>query len=97
MLEKQIQSAILEYLTLKGIFHWRNNSGAMKTEHSFVRFGAVGSPDIFALKHGILYGIEVKRPKGKVSEAQKNFGESMVQHGARYMIAYSLDDVRKVL
>lgn len=50
MKEQQIVKAILDYLKLKKIFHWRNNTGALKTEAGgFMRFGATGSPDIFVV------------------------------------------------
>ena len=77
MKEAEAQKAIMEWLAWKHVFHWRNNTGAMMSEYKgrtrFMRFGAVGSPDIFALKDGVCYGIEVKGPKGVQSEAQKEF------------------------
>jgi hypothetical protein len=77
MKESEAQRAIMDFLVWKRIFHWRNNSGAMVSEYKgkmrFMRFGAVGSPDIFALKGGVCYGIEVKGPKGVQSDAQKEF------------------------
>lgn len=91
--EGPIQKAILDYLTLKKYFHWRNNSGAMKTERSFVRFGTPGSPDIFLLRNGFLWGIEVKSPTGKLSPLQKDFRERMIEAGGTYVTARSLDDV----
>jgi hypothetical protein len=54
--EKATQRAILDYLELNRVFHWRNNTGTFTSEYkdpkSFVWFGALGSPDIFAvLRH----------------------------------------------
>ena len=47
------QRQIMDYLSLKDIFHYRNNSGALGAEHKgkkwFVRFGALGSPDIICV------------------------------------------------
>lgn len=96
MLEKDIQKAIIEYLNYRGVFNWRNNSGAMKTEHSFVRFGAVGSPDVFAMQGGILYGIEVKTPKGVLSPYQKHWGELLEKAGGKYVVARSVDEVMAI-
>ena len=94
MLEKHIQSSILQYLAYNRVFHWRNNTGAMKTEHGgFIRFGAVGSPDIFAMKGGVIYGIEVKNEKGKQSEDQKAFQFAFEASGGKYILARSIDDV----
>jgi len=94
MLEKHIQSQILEYLSIKGVFHWRNNTGALKTESGgFIRFGAVGSADIFAVKKGTIYGIEVKNSKGKLSPAQIDFGGNLEKAGGIYIVARSVEDV----
>ena len=98
VLEKDIQKAILEYLCFKRVCHWRNNTGATKTERGgFIRFGSVGSPDIFALKNGTLYGIEVKTATGKLSHDQDMFGKTLELNGAKYIVARSIDDVMKHL
>ena len=94
MKEKDIQNAILHYLQLRWHFHWRNNTGAFKAEHgSFVRFGTPGSPDIFVLKDGLLIGIEVKTPEGRVSKDQEAFGKRMELAGGKYLVARSVEDV----
>jgi len=79
-LEKDIQRAILQYLEIKHIFHWRNNTGAYKADDDkdgasapqvgkkksrFIRFGKKGSSDIIGvLPGGRALFIEVKRPSG---------------------------------
>lgn len=97
MKESEIQKQILDYLTLKRIFHYRQNSGGLGGEHNgkkwFVRFGAVGAPDIICVVAGQYVGIEVKAPKGKQSEHQKAFQGALEAAGGRYVLAYSLDDV----
>lgn len=99
--EAQIQKQIIDWLKLKCIFHWRNNSGAMfsiyKGKKRFMRFGAVGSPDIFAIFRGKLYGIEVKGPNGKPSQEQLNFGAKLVSEDCGYLVAWKLEDVTTVL
>ena len=97
LLEKDIQNQILEYLKLKRIFHFRNNVGAGMMGKRFVRFGIPGAPDIFALKNGVLYGLEVKRPGSKQSPLQKEFGDKMNAEGAVYRVVFNLDDVIKIL
>jgi hypothetical protein len=95
--EKETQKAVLKYLEMNHskYMHWRNNSGAMKTEAGgFYFFGAVGSPDIFVLWKGVLYGLEVKSTGGKQSEGQKEFERKMNLHGGIYKVIFSLDDVR---
>jgi hypothetical protein len=48
--EKATQTAILEWLAWKRIFHYRQNSGGFKRDDGhFYRFGAKGAPDIIAV------------------------------------------------
>lgn len=98
--EKEIQKAIIDYLAIRGLFFWRNNTGAMMSEYKgrtrFMRFGSVGSPDIFVLKNGHVHGLEVKGPKGKQSPSQKEWGESFERNGGHYHIVRSIDDVMQI-
>ena len=95
--EKQVQNAVIKYLALKKYFYWRNNSGALKTERGgFIRFGAVGSPDIFVIHKGRIIGLEIK-DKSRQSEGQKEFEENMKREGGEYYIIRSIDDIMKVL
>lgn len=93
--EKETQAAILSYLELKRVFHWRNNTGSFKTERGgFYRFGTPGSPDIFAVRPpGQIIGIEVKDTKGRLNENQLAFRQSFEAVGGIYVLARSLDDV----
>ena len=88
---------MLEYLQRKRIFHYRNNSGARvlfyKGKRRFLRFGAVGSPDIVCVINGQYVGIEVKGDDGKQSEHQKSFQENLEKSGGKYILTYSLEDV----
>ncbi len=79
---------------MKKVFHFRNNTGAMKTEHGgFYRFGTPGSPDIICCVNGQFVGIEVKGPKGRQSPQQKEFEQALTKAGGRYILARSVDDV----
>ena len=99
--EHEIQSAILDWLKLKGIFHWRNNTGAMKGSYKgkdwFVRFGIKGAPDIFAMWREQLIGIEVKRPGKTLTAEQRAFGGELIANGARYGMVTSLEEFIKFL
>jgi hypothetical protein len=98
MKESDIQRQILDYLTLKRIFHYRNNSGAFKDKAGhFYRFGALGSPDIICIIAGQYVGIEVKALRGRQSEHQMEFQRKLEDAGGRYVLAYSLDDVINVI
>jgi len=96
--EKDIQKVILEYLKLRKIFAWRQNSGAFKTDAGgFYWIGIIGAPDIFILRKSIIYACEVKNEKGKQSESQKAFQEQFEKAGGVYFIARTLEDVIKKL
>ena len=95
--EADIQRTILDYLKLHRIFHWRNNSGAIKTGKRFIRYGCKGSPDIIALHRGQFVGIEVKGPGEDQTEDQLAFEQCVTKSGNRYIVARSLEDVERAL
>ncbi|HPC81713.1 MAG TPA: hypothetical protein PL165_07660, partial [Methanofastidiosum sp.] len=47
--EQVIINQVLQFLALKGCYAWRNNTGAMKIGHRFVRFGHKGIADIIGI------------------------------------------------
>lgn len=94
--EKETQKAILDYLSYKKIFHYRNNSGAFKTpEGGFYRFGALGSPDIICVIKGLYIGIEVKDIKGYLNKNQIEFKDALEKAGGIYITVRSIDDILK--
>ena len=98
MAESDIQKSIIDYLTIKKVFFWRQNSGAVVTESKrFIRMGITGAPDIFIVKNGQIIGLEIKTLKGRQNENQKNFQEMFEKAGGIYYLVRSLDDVIKVI
>lgn len=92
--EKDTQRAIIDYLSAKRIFNYRQNTGAFRNEKGgFYTFGAVGSPDIVAVWEGRYIGIEVKGPKGRLSPHQERFKGLLEAAGGYYLVARDLDDV----
>ena len=88
------QRAILDYLHLRGILHWRNQSHPVPGR----RFtGLKGVADIIAVHRGVCYGIEVKSAKGKLSDDQGAFQIRLVNAGGVYIVARSVDDVIEAL
>lgn len=95
--EAAAQKAILDYLSLKKHFCWRNNSGAFAPKHGgFLRFGLKGSPDILCCIDGQMVGIEVKAGT-KQSDAQKDFQEKLEAAGGKYILAHNIDEVHAAL
>lgn len=91
--ESGIQGAILDYLTRTHVFHYRNNTGAVKTENRFIRYGAKGSPDIVCVIQGRYVGLEVKTPDGRQSDSQREFGTNLIAAGGFYLLVHSVQDV----
>lgn len=105
--ESEIVKACLQYLRLRGVFAWRNNSGLHMAEYKGkarpIRFGAVGSPDIIGLIPGTgrFLGIECKRPLGprggkagsELTPDQLAFGAAVKEAGGLYVVARDVSDV----
>jgi len=98
--EKQIETMILDYLAyMPNARFWKNNTmgifdptrGIMRTLNG--RHHAKGAADILGVINGRFIAIEVKKPKGKISDSQEAFLQSIVDAGGVAFIARSLDDV----
>lgn len=98
LLEKHIQSAILDYLKLKGYMAWRNQTTGIfnKKSGGYIPSQSVGAPDIYLLTKGSFWGLEVKRKGGVLSDYQKAFGALIRENGGKYEVVYSLEDVIKL-
>jgi hypothetical protein len=100
--EGAILASILEYLEIRGVFAWRNNTGAVKVEAQhgarFVRFGKKGSSDVLGiLDDGRFLAIEVKGPKGKATLEQLQFLAEVGKRGGVAFIARAIEDVDRHL
>ena len=84
--ETSVKSVIKDYLNIKGVFNWYNLAGIGAQK---------GIPDMFALHKGVLYAIECKSAKGKVSDHQADFLVRVNRAGGVPIVARSLDDVMK--
>ena len=97
--EADVQRAILDYLTLRGIFRYRNTSGAFvfpetaTHKRRFSKAGVVGAPSIVGVIKRQYVGIECKATKERQSENQKEFQKRLEDAGGLYILAYSIDDV----
>ena len=82
ILTKQIRSI----LNAAGIFHWKALQGLGSKR---------GIPDIIAVQPGTgrMIAIEVKAPRGVVSEAQQQFLDAVDLQGGIAMVARSIEDV----
>lgn len=78
---------------------WRNNTGAYKTEDgTYIRYGLKGSPDIIGiLNDGRFLGVECKSGKNDIKGSQIDFKEQVEKRNGVYIVAWSTDDLEKVL
>jgi hypothetical protein len=108
--ESYVQTAIIEYLAAEHILAFRMNTGAMKLDKRFVRFGVPGMADILAFpiknypdgNHGTWklpqpLWIECKSTDGVQSTLQKSFQAMVEWHGHKYVIGRSTEDIKGFL
>ena len=97
--EKDLVKTILAYLaTRPDVLAWRQNTGAVRIGNRFVRFGQPGCADITGvLKGGRRLEIECKSERGTLSPEQEAFGKRINHYGGLWLVARSLDDVRRAL
>jgi hypothetical protein len=97
--EGAVVKACLEYLRLRGIFAWRNNTGSLRDKNNRpVFFGKPGSADIIGVMPGGRFiCIECKAGRGKLSEKQKEFLHNIEQTGGLAVVARSIEDIEKAL
>ena len=106
-LEIDIQKEILEYLTKKGYFCWRNNNVPIFDKNLNSGYGGYraqskwcpkGLPDVFFIDpeaYGQLVGLEVKRPKGgKRSPDQLLIQKRFHTNNARFEFVKSVEEVK---
>ena len=82
--ETTIKGHIKQYLRIKGwlVMHMLQGLGSY-----------AGLSDLVAIKRGRVVWIEVKTPKGILSDRQKKFRKEITEAGGEYIISRSLDDI----
>lgn len=86
--ETKLQKEVQKYLLSKGCYEFK--------VHGSIYMKA-GIPDIICCYKGLFIGIETKVGKNKMSELQKIHKEEILKAGGIHILAYNLDDVKKVL
>lgn len=96
-LEAGVIKECMVWLNHKGWYCERRNTGAIKMENTFLRFGRTGAADIFAVIHGQHVEIECKRRdgKGRLSDNQKEFQREMADYHIPYFVVTSADDLEQ--
>ena len=81
------------------MFHIENEGIRGPRERAkFKRMGGVaGVPDLLCMARGRAFFLELKRAKGRVSDAQFELAARCVKHGVSTLFAYSLDQAVAML
>ncbi len=100
--EQEIQKEILDYLKLNHVLCFKHrNVGIFKREtNQYIPLadGEKGIADIIGCtREGRFIAIEVKIPGGIVSPYQLEFMEKVKKNEGIAIVAYSLDDVMKII
>ena len=97
--EGRVLTGCLNYLKVKGIYHWRNSVGAVRVGPGrFMRFGKVGSSDILGcLTGGRFLAVEVKASKGRLSPEQREFLETIKSLGGLSVVVRSWKELDQLL
>lgn len=106
MVESQIQSVIIDYLSIlenqgKLFFQRTNNITVYDSKKNIHRSLAKGQkkgfPDLLILFKGKCLGIEIKTTTGRQSKEQKEIEQQFKKNGAEYYIVRSLEDVKRII
>lgn len=97
--ESDLTKVALKWLEFRGVFAWRNNTGAWKGKHKgkrfFIRYGLKGSSDIFGvLPNGRFLAAEAKAdPSEDASDDQAMFIERVNAQGGLGFVFHNLDEL----
>ena len=109
--ENDIQKQIMDAAAnLDGVTLYRNNTGAAKMGKRWVKFGLckgssdlIGwteveiSPDMVGETVAVFTAIEVKKPGGKTTYEQIEFGDSVIRAGGKFGVAESVDEALDIV
>ena len=100
-LERDIQKAIIAYLTLIGAAVVRVNSGLLSTPDGrrvrLNRASRGNCADVLACWRGLFLAVEVKRPGGKPTAGQSEFLADVERNGGVAIVATCVADVQRAI
>ena len=86
--ETNLQRKIQEYLVSKGAYEFKVHGSA---------YMKAGIPDIISCYKGLFIGIECKIGKNKMSKLQEEHRDQILAAGGIHILAYNLEDVKKII
>lgn len=93
--ESQLQEDVNRFMDKTGFFYWRQNSGRAFIEGRWVNFASkAGLPDnaVFYKRSSLYFGIELKLPKGVLTDHQRKTLPEMTRSRVLFFIAESVLD-----
>ena len=96
--EQQIQKAICQHLRVRGhrdLYWWHHPAGGYRSPVEAAILKSIGAkpglPDLFLLRDGKLYGLELKAQGGRLSPTQATAQVLLRQAGATINTAVGID------
>jgi hypothetical protein len=96
--EQILQKAVCEHLTVRGhhdLYWWHHPAGRYRSHIEAAIFKSIGAkaglPDLFLLRGGRLYGLELKPEGGRLSPTQATAHVLLRQAGATIETAVGID------
>lgn len=104
MSEADVQRAVLDWLSVKGVLAFRMNVGVARYGKSYVKYGTPGMADVLAfpmMRSGFVSDeqwtmptwIELKAAKGVQSDYQKSFQLQVECVGHAYILVRSIEEL----
>lgn len=103
-IEGPIHRSILQWLRVqfpRAVIHHSPNETKWRSEkamHVVAKAKSLGTlpgfPDLVMLHEGGFYALEVKNPRGQLSDAQRAVGEAIQSAGGRWALVRSIDDAK---
>lgn len=98
--EAEIQKRIGKILLLKNYIVIRFNSGGMYSNGNFIRFYTLlnngkssGLPDLAFMKNNKIWFIEVKGPKGRLKDSQREFLDLANRYNVPVLVTDNWEEV----
>ena len=97
--ESEIQKQIIETLNANGCKVWRANAGTVRVGGRTIKLLPKGFPDVFGVRltDGKFVAVEIKKPKGRVSDEQVKFRDFFKKHNVIHGIAHSPEEALEIV
>jgi hypothetical protein len=97
--EQAIHQAVVAHLNLRAeprVFFWHTPNEGKRGWVNAAALKAMGMtagvPDLLILKAGQLYALELKAPGGRLTPSQRGIALRMMECGAEFAVARSIDE-----